>query len=295
MNEQTSIQSNTTFKLPHLPKLLIKTYKSWIKKEPFKLGAIVAYYAILSLPAFLILLLNIVGTIWGRELVRNELQSEMSSALGPDTAAAILRMISEKGDQSTSSFATILGIGVLLYGATGVFYQLQNALDDIWETEQTFSNGIVSTLLGRLKSFGFILIFGFLLLISFALTALLTAFANRISNLFSTDVVGIAYFIDIALSLIFIYILFGAMFKYLPSKPIKWKAVRVGAALTAFLFIIGKYILSYYFGKTEPGSTYGAAGSIIIVMLWTSYSSLILFFGAQFTKVYSDRYLSSKS
>ncbi|MBP0903683.1 YihY/virulence factor BrkB family protein [Mariniflexile gromovii] len=290
-NIDKDIKSTTTFRLNHLPKLLVKTYKSWMEKEPFKLGAVVAYYAILSLPALLILILNLVGAIWGRELVRGELQAEMSSALGSDTAEAILKMIAEKGDEPTSIFATILGIGVLLYGATGVFYQLQNVLDDIWEVKQTYSNEIIATLIGRLKSFGFILIFGFLLLISFVLTALLTAFANRISRLFSTEIVGIAYIIDIVFSLIFIYMLFAAMFKYLPSKPIRWKAVRVGAALTALLFILGKYILSFYFGKTEPGSTYGAAGSIIIVMLWTSYSSLILFFGAQFTKIYSDRYL----
>ncbi|WP_445733091.1 YihY/virulence factor BrkB family protein [Mariniflexile sp.] len=282
---------NHTFKLMHLPGLLVKTYKAWIDKEPFKLGAIVAYYAILSLPALLIIIMNVVGAVWGRELVRGELQSEISAALGPDTATAILKMVAEKGDDPTSLFATILGIAILLYGSTGVFFQLQNALDNIWEIKQSYSSEFIATLMGRLKSFGFILIFGFLLLISFVLTALLTTFANRLSKIFSTEIVGIAYVIDVSLSLIFVYILFAAMFKFLPSKHIKWKAVRVGAALTALLFIIGKYILSYYFGKTEPGSTYGAAGSIIIVMLWTSYSSLILFFGAQFTKIYSDRYL----
>ncbi|MDO7172329.1 YihY/virulence factor BrkB family protein [Mariniflexile sp. AS56] len=292
INKVKTEQPLHTFKLTHLPKLLIKTYKAWMEKEPFKLGAVVAYYAILSLPALLILILNLVGAIWGRDIVRGELQSELSTALGSDTATAILKMIAEKGDQPTSIFATILGIGVLLYGATGVFYQLQNVLDTIWDIKPVYSNEIISTLIGRLKSFGFILIFGFLLLISFALTALLTAFSNRISTLFSTEIVEFAYVIDITLSLIFIYFLFAAMFKFLPSKPIQWKAVRVGAALTALLFILGKYVLSFYFGETEPGSTYGAAGSIIIVMLWTSYSSLILFFGAQFTKIYSDSYLT---
>jgi len=279
------------FKLAHLPKLLVKTYKKWIEKDPFQLGAVIAYYAILSLPALLIIILNLVGAIWGRELVRGELRSEIATALGPDTAESILKMVAEKGDEPTSIFATILGIGVLLYGATGVFYYLQNVLDNIWETKQNYSNELMATLIGRLKSFGFILIFGFLLLISFVITALLTTFANRITSLFSANITGIAYIIDIILSLFFIYILFAAMFKFLPSKPVEWKAVRVGAVLTTILFIIGKYILSFYFGTTEPGSTYGAAGSIIIVMLWTSYSSLILFFGAQFTKVYSDKYL----
>lgn len=292
MNHQNkNLKNPDTFKLKHMPNLLIKTYKAWMKKDPFKLGAIVAYYAILSLPALLIIILNLVGTIWGEDLVKGELYSEISTALGTDTATSILKMVNKKGDKSTSIFATILGISILLYGATGVFYQLQNVLDDIWEKKQTFSNEIIATLLGRLKSFGFILIFGFLLLISFMLTALLTTFANRISYLFSSEILDFAYIIDIVLSMVFIYFLFAAMFKYLPSTSIKWKAVRVGAALTTFFFILGKYILAFYFGKAEPGSTYGAAGSIIIVMLWTSYTSLILFFGAQFTKIYSDRYL----
>lgn len=279
------------FKLTHLPKLLVKTYKKWINKEPFQLGAIVAYYAILSLPALLIIILNVVGAIWGKEIVRGELYSELAVALGPDTAESILSMIAERGDDSTSMLATILGIAVLIYGATGVFFHLQNVLDNIWDVKQTHFSGIMATLIGRLKSFGFILIFGFLLLISFVITAVLNTFANRITSLFSASITGVAYIIDIVLSFLFIYILFAAMFKFLPSAPIQWRAVRVGAVLTTLLFIVGKYILSFYFGTTEPGSTYGAAGSIIIVMLWTSYSSLILFFGAQFTKVYSDEYL----
>lgn len=279
------------FKLDHLPRLMLETYRKWISKDPFQLGAIVAYYAILSLPALLIIILNVVGSLWGKDTVRGELYAELAVALGSDTAESILNMIAERGDDSTSVLATILGIAVLIYGATGVFFHLQNVLDNIWDVKQTHLSGIMATLIGRLKSFGFILIFGFLLLISFVITAVLNTFANRITSLFSASVTGVAYFIDIILSFLFIYILFAAMFKFLPSVPIQWRAVRVGAVLTTILFIVGKYILSFYFGTTEPGSTYGAAGSIIIVMLWTSYSSLILFFGAQFTKVYSDEYL----
>ncbi len=279
------------FKFEHFPRLLVKSFNEWIDKDPFKLGAVVAYYAILSLPALLILILDLVGAVWGRELVQGRLFSEISTAMGPDTALSIQEMIIRKGDSPTSIFATVLGIGVLIYGSTGVFYQLQNALDDIWEIEGKYHNEIIGTLLGRLKSFGFILIFGFLLLISFVLTALLTTFADRISQFFSTEATGIAYLLDIMISLVFIYFLFAAMFKYLPSRAIPWRAVKIGAALTALLFIIGKYVLTFYFGQTEPESTYGAAGSIIIVMLWVSYSSLTLFFGAQFTKVYSDSYV----
>ena len=280
------------FRLIHLPKLLKETVRLWLAKDPFNLSAIVAYYAILSLPAFLILLLVMVGGIWGREIVAGQLTSEISIAFGPDTAAYIKEIISQKGDEATSVLATILGVGTLLYGATGVFYQLQNALDKIWEAQTSNGSGLMATLFGRLKSFGFILIFGFLLLISLALTSLMAAFSSRINRMLPDGFLEFAFIVEIAFSLGFIYLLFAAMFKYLPSTPIPWKAVKVGALLTSIFFIMGKYLLAFYFAEAEPGSTYGAAGSIVLVMLWVSYTSLILFFGAQFTKVYSDTYLT---
>ena len=256
------------------------------------MSAVIAYYAILSLPGLLILILELVGSIWGREIVRGELFNEIAAAMGPETAQSIQEMISDRGSENTSIVATILGVGVLIYGATGVFYQLQNAFNEIWEVKPGYSNEILATLFMRLKSFGFILIFGFLLLISFVLTSFLSAFSRQLSRLMPEGLLELSFALDILLSLGFIYLLFGAMFKYLPSTRVPWKAVKIGAALTAFLFLNGKYALAFYFGKAEPGSTYGAAGSIILVMLWVSYSSLILFFGAHFTRVYSDKYLN---
>lgn len=283
--------SISKFKLSHLPKLLVKTFKGWMEKEPFQISAVIAYYAILSLPGLLILILELVGGIWGKEIVQGELFAEISSAMGPDTAQSIQDIIKNQGNQQTSLVATLLGVGVLIYGATGVFYQLQNALNDIWETKPKYSNEFLSTLFMRLKGFGFILIIGFLLLVSFVLTSLLSAFSTQLSRLLPEGMLELGFVIDLILSLGFIYLLFGAMFKYLPSTRVRWKAVKVGAALTAILFLIGKYALAFYFGKAEPGSTYGAAGSIILVMLWVSYSSLIVTFGAQFTKIYSDKYV----
>lgn len=284
-------ENNSKFRLKHIPKLLVKTYNEWMEKEPFQISAVIAYYAILSLPGLLILILELVGGIWGKEIVRGELFAEISSAMGPDTAQSIQEMIADRGSQQTSLVATLLGVGVLIYGATGVFYQLQNSLNDIWEVKPKYSNEVLSTLFMRLKGFGFIIIIGFLLLVSFVLTSLLSAFSTQLSKLLPDGMLELGFGIDFILSLGFIYLLFGAMFKYLPSTHVRWKAVKVGAALTALLFLIGKYALAFYFGKAEPGSTYGAAGSIILVMLWVSYSSLIVTFGAQFTKIYSDSYL----
>ncbi|PHN95388.1 YihY/virulence factor BrkB family protein [Maribacter sp. 6B07] len=281
----------SNFKLSHLPKLLLKTYHAWMEKEPFQISAIIAYYAILSLPGLLILILELVGGIWGKEIVQGELFAEISSAMGPETAQSIQEMIKDQGSQQTSLIATLLGIGVLIYGATGVFYQLQNALNEIWEAKPKYTNEFISTLFMRLKGFGFIIIIGFLLLVSFVLTSLLSAFSTQLSRLLPDGMLELGFVLDLILSLGFIYLLFGAMFKYLPSTHVRWKAVKVGAALTAVLFLLGKYALAFYFGKAEPGSTYGAAGSIILVMLWVSYSSLIVTFGAQFTKIYSDKYV----
>lgn len=288
---QKEDSQHSKFRFSHIPNLLVRTYKAWMAKEPFQISAVIAYYAILSLPGLLILIMELVGGIWGKEIVRGELFAEISSAMGPETAQSIQEMVADRGSENTSIIATILGVGVLIYGATGVFYQLQNALNEIWSAKPKYTNEILSTLFMRLKGFGFILIFGFLLLISFALTSFLSAFSKQLSRLLPEGMLELGFVLDIVISLTFIYLLFGAMFKYLPSIHIRWKAVKVGAALTALLFLIGKYALAFYFGKAEPGSTYGAAGSIILVMLWVSYSSLIVTFGAQFTKIYSDRYL----
>lgn len=283
------------FKISHLPKLSVTAGKSWINDEPFRLSAIVAYYAILSLPALMIIILNVVGSIWNTEKVQQKLFAEIGSALGPDTAESIKMMILDQGNESTSIFATVVGIATLIYGSTGVFFQLQSSFDKIWKTEPKFSNDFVAMLVSRLKGFGFILVIGFLLLVSFILTSLLSTFKEQLEGLLPDFLFQFIFLFDIILSLGFIYLLFAAMFKFLPSKRLRWKAVRVGAAITAVLFIIGKYLLAIYFSEMQPGSTYGAAGSMILVMLWVSYSSLILFYGAHFTKVFSDVYLDSNS
>lgn len=278
--------------LKDFPKVLKKTGQNWLESEPFELSAIVAYYAILSLPALMVIILNLVGHIWGREIVQGELLDEITKAVGIQTAESIRIMMLDRGDETVSIFTTIIGFGTLLYGSTGVFYQLQSAFDKIWKVpENKDTNGLLKMIISRVKSFGFILIIGFLLLISFVLTALISAFSKRIEQFVPDNLFEFIYIFDFVLSLLFIYILFAAMFKYLPSKTVKWRAVKVGAAVTAILFVIGKYLMAWYFTEMDPGSTYGAAGSVILIMLWVSYSSLILFFGAHFTKVYSDFYL----
>jgi membrane protein len=279
------------FKLTHLPELLITSAKSWFNNDPFNKAAIIAYYAILSLPALLIIIFNLVGSIWGKEIVEGQILNEISNSIGVETAETIKGMMINDGSKKTSFFTTIIGLTTLIYGSTGVFFQIQNILDSIWDAKPRFKNGVLETVFVRLKSFGFILIIVFLLLISLVLTSLLSTFQENLKRILSDSLVNSIFTLDVFISLGSIYFIFAAMFKVLPNAHIPWKAVRIGALLTSILFVAGKYLLAIYFSEIEPGSTYGAAGSIILIMLWVSYTSLILFYGAHFTRSYSRKYL----
>lgn len=278
------------FKIADLPKLLIETFKEWNKDDPWRLSAVVAYYALLSLPAFLIIIINIVGAIWGTELVQGKLTDEISSALGHNAAESIRAIVQSAESENKSVISTIIGIGTLIFGATGIFYHLQLSLNDIWDIKIDTSAGWKKLVLDRVRSFGFVLVIGFLLLISFVLTTMLSVLSGYISSFAGDLVVYFSFLTDTVVSLSIITLLFALMFKYLPDAQIQWSTVWVGAFITALLFVLGKYLIGLYLGKANPGSTYGAAGSVILILLWVSYSSLILFFGAEFTYVYAETY-----
>lgn len=278
------------FKLKDLPSLLKETFNEWNDDEPFRLSAVVAYYAILSLPALLIIIINTVGAVWGEEIVQGKLTDEISSALGNDAAESIRSIIANTRGGNKSTISTIIGIGTLIFGATGIFYQLQLSLNQIWDIKVHVKSNIKKLILDRARSFGFILVIGFLLLVSFILTTAISVLNGYISSIWADGVVYLSFVTDIVLSIGIISVLFALMFKYLPDAEIQWKTVWIGAIITACLFVLGKFLLGLYFGKADPGSTYGAAGSVILILLWVSYSCLILFFGAEFTFVYAKRY-----
>ncbi|MBU3028383.1 YihY/virulence factor BrkB family protein [Zobellia galactanivorans] len=286
----TATDSEKRFKLKHLPRLIVDTYKAWEADDPFRLSAIIAYYAVLSLPGLLVIIVNLVGSVWGTEIVQGELTQEISSALGRDAAEAIQSMMIETQNKDRSTVASILGIGTLIFGATGVFYHLQLSLNQIWEVDPKPDSNFVKMLIDRARSFAFILAIGFLLLISFLVTAAISALNGYIRSILPDVIVYIAYILDFAVSVGIITILFALIFRYLPDTKIRWKTVWIGALITAVLFVLGKSLLGYYFGEADPGSTYGAAGTIVLILLWVSYSCLILFFGAEFTWVYARRY-----
>lgn len=278
------------FKFKHIPSLMVETYKAWDKSNPFRLSAVVAYYAVLSLPALLVIIVNVIGAVWGQEIVEGRLTSEFSSALGKDAAEAIQNILAETQNEKQNLISTIIGIGTLLFGATGMFYQLQISLNQIWNVEPNPDAKWWKVVLDRARSFAFILVIGFLLLVSFVLTASISALRDFIKESFPDVLVFVAYLLDIFVSLSIITVLFTLMFIFLPDAKIRWKTAWLGAFITAILFVIGKFLMGFYFGRVNPGSTYGAAGTIVLILLWVSYSCLILFFGAQFTYVYAKRY-----
>lgn len=280
----------TRFKISHIPRLMLDSFKQWNNADPWRLSAVIAYYAVLSLPALMIIVINTVGAIWGVEIVTGKLTNELSSALGVETAEYLRGMVEQTQNSDKSFVASIIGIGVLIFGASGVFFHLKISINSIWGLKQTDDVKWYYTLFERAVSFGFVLVLGFLLLISFVLTALLSLFSDYIKSILPEFVVVFAFVVDFAISYGVIAVLFALIFKYLPDAKIQWKSVWVGAFLTSFLFSISKFLLGLYFGAAEPGSTYGAAGSIILVLLWVSYSCLIFFYGAEFTKVFSIRY-----
>ncbi len=286
----TILENKKKFKIKHLPKLFLETYKAWDKNDPWRMSAVVAYYAVLALPGLLVILINFVGSIWGSEIVSGQLNAQFSSALGVEAAESILKMIKDTQNAEDNVLSTIIGIATLIFGATGVFYQLQISLNIIWKVEEISTFSFKKILTDRAKSFAFILVIGFLLLISFVLTTLISALTDYLKRMFPDIIIYLLNLINFLLSVGIITTLFALMFQYLPDTKIRWKTVWTGALLTASLFVLGEFLLGLYFGNSNPGSTYGAAGSIVLVLLWVSYSSLIFFFGAEFTRQYSILY-----
>lgn len=278
------------FKFKHLPSLFVKTFNAWNNDDPWRLSAVVAYYAVLSLPGLIVILINVVGSIWGQEIVEGHLTHEISSVLGDDAAETVKVMFTETLNTKKNIISTLIGIASILFGATGVFYQLQISLNKIWKVEDSGKFSFKKLLTDRARSFAFILVIGFLLLISFIVTAVLGILNGYIKQLFPNIVLYLAYLLDLLLSLGVVTTLFALMFKYMPDTKIRWKTVWIGAFITALLFTLGKYLLGLYFGASNPGSTYGAAGSIVLILLWVSYSCLIFFFGAEFTREFSRKY-----
>ncbi len=278
------------FKVKHLPKLLKETYKLWNKNNPWRLGAVVAYYAVLSLPGLLIVVINAVGAFWGTEIVQGEITQEISEAIGPDAANSVVEIIENSRKEDQTVVATITGIAILIFGATGVFYQLQISMNEIWSVKVDPDAGIWKLVKDRALSLGFVMVICFLLIISFVVSTALTVLSDFLSRLWEPGMVFLAQFFEFAVSTAVLGLLFVLIFRFMPDMKIRWRSVWLGGFMTAILFNLGKILLNMYFGFASPDSTYGAAGSVVLILLWVSYSCLILFYGAAFTRIYTEKY-----
>lgn len=271
--------------------VLKNAFKDWFAKDPFHESTVIAYFAIFSLPGLLVVIITLAGYFFGREAVNNQVAAQFTSTMGAETANQIQDMIVQASKLKNSVFATIIGIVTILVGATGVFAEFQKSLNIIWEVKlDTTKSGIWKIVKVRLFSFGLIISIAFLLIVSLIISSLLSAFGNWLASHFSDSFLVVLQVVNFILSLIILAILFALMFKILPDAKIKWKHVWIGSFVTAFLFEIGKFALGLYFGKANPGTGYGAAGSIILILLWVTYSSMIVFLGAEFTHAYAKMF-----
>lgn len=273
-------------KTRHLGKLLWDTGKEFVKEEPFGHAAEIAFYTIFSMPGVLIVAVSIAGAIYDQDVVTGEISDQIAYLVGPESANQVERVLVNARDKETGTFARIAGIATLLFSATTVFIALQSALNKIWDIRPKPEKGLLKLIVDRALSFAMIVSIGFLLLVSLLLDAAIVVLGSSLQELIGIDIL-VAGVVNFVLSVSIITVIFALMFKVLPDAIVEWGDVWSGAFLTTALFIMGKYLIGFYLGNSSVGSAYGAAGSLVLLLVWIYYSSIIFLFGAQFTHVYS--------
>lgn len=268
-------------------RLLKETAAEWQEDKVPVLAAALSYYTVFSLAPLLLIAIAIAGAVFGEEAARGEVVKQIQGLVGQDGAEAIQSMIQNaQKPESGGAIATVIGIVTLLFGASGVFGQLQDALNTIWEVKPKPNGGWKSFLQSRFLSFGMVLVVGFLLLVSLMLSAGLTAVGTFFGNVIP-GFVALSQVLNFVISFAVVTVLFASIYKVLPDVEIPWRNLWIGSAITALLFNFGKFLIGLYLGNSSIGSTYGAAGSLVVILIWVFYSAQILLIGAEFTQVYS--------
>ena len=274
--------------LSYSVRLLKTTFRHWLEDKAPQLGAALAYYTVFSLAPMVLLLFAVFGLIYGNsEVARREILQQLYSFLDRSSAKAVQDIAASVGKPTASVVATVVGIAVALFGASGVFGQLQDALNTIWGVKPKPGRSLVSFLRARFLSFAMVAGVCFLLLVSLTASAVITAVGGYLEHLLPGGNV-LAWTIHLVLDISIVTVLFAMIFKFLPDARLSWRDVRLGAALTASLFLVGKYALGLYLGSGAAGSAYGAAGSLITMLIWVYYAAQIVIFGAEFTRVYAQ-------
>lgn len=268
-------------------KILKKTTLMWLDADPFRQSAIISYYAILSLPGLLIIIIWSLGQIWGERAIKGEIVEHIQDMMGLKSAEFIENIIQNAYlDAGAQWYMQIVGIGTLIFAATTLFFQFQKSLNHIWSVQINEDNAVWRVIVDRIKSMLLIVVLAMLILLSLLSSSILASFKETLEFYVGGEW---TYFFKISnyiLSFGVLSILFSIMYKTLPDVKIPWRMVWVGGAVTALLFNLGKWGLSYYFSIANPSSGFGAASTIILVMIWINYTTIILLFGAQFTQIY---------
>ncbi|TVQ13639.1 MAG: YihY/virulence factor BrkB family protein [Bacteroidetes bacterium] len=270
--------------------VLKKTAIRWDQANPWRQSAILAYYSIFSLPALILIMVMFAGYFLGEESVSQQVNEQVEELLGPEVAGMVETMVQNVAETGTSTTTFLIGIGFLIFGATTIFYQLQMSLNLIWGVVPKPKKAFLKYLKDRLFSFGLIVSLGFLMLISLLLNSIISLLGDWMTNFWPNMIPSVLLLSNYALNLIVITTLFALMFKILPDAIIRWRSVWVGAFLTSLLFALGQFGLSLYFKMADPASLYGAAASIILILIWTSYVAMIILFGAEFTKQWAIKF-----
>ncbi len=265
--------------------LFKQTYQEWSEDCALRFSAALAYYAVFSLAPLLIIAISVAGLLFGEQAARGEIFQQLSNLLGDKAATEIQGLIQASGDRPKSAIATVLGIVTLLIGASGVFAQLKDALNTIWGVRIKPGAAIREFTRGYVLSFGMILAVGFLLIVSLVLTTGMQAVSRYMTGVVPFP--GVTAPVTELCSFGLLSLLFGVIYKVLPDVQLRWRDVRIGALVTGLLFTIGKYLIALYLARSSITSSFGAAGALILVLVWIYYSTVIFLFGAEFTKVYS--------
>jgi membrane protein len=271
-------------------KVLKDSFSGFSDDKVTKLSASLAYYTVFSMGPLLILIISLCGIFLGREAIEGQVYQQLEGFMGKDTAGQLQDIIKNAAISGKGPVAVIIGAVTLLIGATTVFGEIQDSINTIWGLKPKPKRGWLKMLQNRFLSFSVIISLGFILLVSLAVTSLVDGLNNALMSRFSDVSVIIFYIINQVITLAVVSFIFGVIFKVLPDAEIKWKDVILGSVVTGVLFMIGKFGISFYISTSDVGSTFGAAGSLVVVLLWTYYSSLILYYGAEFTKAYAINY-----
>jgi membrane protein len=267
-------------------RIIKRSCSSFVEDNAFKLSAALSYYTVFSIGPILLIIISLAGVFFGKEAVEGKIYHQIKGFVGSDAALQIQNIIQNISQTGNVSGGAVIGGIILILTATGVFTEIQESINYIWSVKAKPKKGWKKYLANRLISFSLVLSMGFLLMIALIVNALIEVLSDKLLRLFPRYIVYLSYAVNVLIILVIISCLFTVIFKVLPDAKIKWKEALIGAAFTAVLFLFGKFLIGFYLSRSHMEITYGTAASIVVILSWVYYSSMILYFGVEFTKAY---------